>query len=266
MPGQEEQKIMPSGAPLPQGSDQDDGNAGNKSDKKEGGGDGELLLGKYKSTEELVKAHEELQKKLGEQGSELGAAKKQMEFLMKQVESVSNTKEKGGKDKKDDPAPPDFNAQLAEIYQKMDKGELSVEEALQQSNAITAQMAEQAAFTRATEMFNRSLQERDSAEVRKRFLQQYPDFEELQQTGVFEEMKAKNPLHDDVSAYFELKAIQAFEQGKAFKQSLEEGAKQTDKVLNKPGSQIRDVKPKKTSDPGELKARMLARISPGAGG
>lgn len=217
----------------------------------------------YGSPEELAKAYTSLEKKLGSQGSEVGELRKQNQLLMRQMEQALD-KQKATETQQQAPKT-DYEALMADIKTKVDSGDLSIEEALFQSNQITAQMAEERALSKAEQFMSQQLQQRDAQSIQKDFLKENPDFLELQQSGALEQVKASNPLHDDLSAYYALQAQQAYERGKMEQAALKEGAARTDKVLTKPGSTIRQENKKRPSNPSEMKKAMLAALQSAGG-
>lgn len=83
-----------------------------KEEKKE-----ELILGKFKTPDEVVKSYPELEKKLGEQGQEIGKLRKQEELRRQQLSQVFELDTEGNiiGTKKTPPPPttPDQEAQLS---------------------------------------------------------------------------------------------------------------------------------------------------------
>ncbi len=200
-----------------------------------------LYLGKFKTPEDMANSYSELESKYGEQGSKLKDTERENIVLSTKLEQTQI---------QPDPEPdnqPDFDAQLTEIERLIDEGELSVGEGMRRSAAISAEMSKM-----ETANSIQMQQEQNIIETsRNAFLDQNPDFAELQKSGVLEEAKGRLPgFHDDVSAYYEYKAGQtalATEQavaaakeegiklGKAEYAKIAEGAEDTQKVLQTPG-------------------------------
>ena len=207
-----------------------------------------VYAGKFKSPEELEASYSELQKKLGEQGNRLGETEKERSMLLSHLEQMkaqapAEQQEEG----------PDLNAQLAAIAEQVESGDLSIGEGMMQSAAISAQIAQ----AKTTEGIQQQQQQAVSANSQKTFAETYPDFFDMQKSGALEEIKSQRPgFHDDVSAYFEKKAMdtqaataaaieaakaEAFEAGKAEMAKLAGGDKNTSKVLATPGNNGQNI-------------------------
>jgi len=101
----------------------------------------------------------------------------------------------------------DHEGKLATIYQQLNDGDISVEDAMQQSNALTAEATSKKAVEQAEKNIQTILQERDAREVQDKFLKDHPDFVQLKDSGAFESIKQEaGGMHDDFSAYFAYKA------------------------------------------------------------
>lgn len=218
----------------------------------------EPILGKFKSPDELATAYTELEKKLGEQGSELGSLKQMNSMMLKQMESRQAQDRTPATEAEKDTF--DYDTGMAEIAKGVQDGDLSIEEALAQTANLTAEKATRNALSQYEQMTAKQQQEAAKA----KFLDDHPDFIELQQTGKLEQVKKTLPgMHDDFSAYFAFQADKALADAQA-KQELEKiarGDERTDKVLNKPGAKAKDIgKPKGKLSPAELKRHTLARL------
>jgi len=220
----------------------------------------ELIAGKFKSQDDLVNAYSHLEKKLGEQSSEVGDLRKQTQILTEQL-SKSAPQEKAR------PEPTtDYEKELSTIYKALEDGDFSVEEALQKSNALTAQMVEAGTLSKAEARMQEILQSRDAQTVQGQFHKENPDFKELQQNGKLEEIKQTNPMHDDFSAYYAYKANIAKEEGRIQAQQLAAEETKTSKVLSKPGEMIRRKnKSNKPPTETELRESMLSALKKARG-
>ena len=88
---------------------------GNKAPEDEGNAKEELILGKYKTTEDLAKAHESLQKRLGDMRNELGNLRKQAAQPQEQEgQQQQQSSDSGWDDKQWD----DFDKHMSEQYSK----------------------------------------------------------------------------------------------------------------------------------------------------
>lgn len=239
-----EQKVMPSGSALPKKED----NAG----KDEGDKGGDKLLGKFDTPEDLAKGYTELETLLNKQGTEVGDLRKQNAELSAKKEPV---KEKGGEDTKS------YSDREKEILENIDKGDVE----------LAAGMAELMSLTR--EETTKEMETKFSAHDDKRaaqdlyddFVEDNPLFSELKTAGKLAEVMKTNPMHDEFSAYFavkaELDAASSFEKGQEEALKISKGADGTRRVLGDTGSQNRDAPvPKKGMSQSEQAGGMLAAI------
>lgn len=222
---------------------------GNDQDNNKGGEDWE---NRYKN----------LEKKLGEQGNEMGQLKQQNQQLMEQLEGMkAGDQGKGAGDQQ----APDYEAKMNDIYKQLDTGDISVEEAMRQSNALTNEMASKNAESKASEKVQQALEEKEQEAQLNKFFEQHPDFQQLKESGQLENVKAQMPgFHDDFSAYFAYKAQtaadEAYNRGKQEMEQLSQGDANTDKVLQGPGSAIRNQNPEPLTDEGDIKQSMMQRL------
>ena len=106
----------------------------------------------------------------------------------------------------------DHQNELNEVYRELEDGDISVEEAMQRSNVLTAELAAQKGAKEATEKMGEIFQEREAKEIQDKFLKDNPDFAELRDSGKLEPIKEElGGMHDDFSAYFAFRAGQAGE-------------------------------------------------------
>ena len=231
----EEGKTLPAGAPLPPEKETEVKDETPKTVKV---GDKE-----YESPEALATAYQNLEGKLGEQGNELGTERAAKNAALQEIEGLKADAEA----KVGEPPPEgDYEAQLSEIYKQLNDGDLSVEDAMQRSNTLTAEMAAKKAVDEATQSFETTLQDRDAKEIQDQFLKDHPDFAELRDGGKLEPIKQESSMHDDFSAYFALKATTAKEEGKEEAAKLAAGDEGTKAVLTKPGESIQQENIPKT--------------------
>jgi len=217
----------------------------------------------YESPEALAKAYGELEGKLGEQGSELGTLRAANKTLTEGIEAERQAKEAAKEE-----GATDYESQLKEIYTQVNAGDITVEDAMQQSNALTAEAAASRAVEVATERFETTLQDRDAKAIQDQFLKDNPDFEEIRNSGKLEPFKkASGGMHDDFSAYFAFKATTAHEAGKKEAAKLAAGDEKTKTVLTKPGESIQQTnKPKTPLSETETEESMLAALKQPPGG
>ena len=251
-PKKEEGKTLPAGAPIPpeEGTEvvketPTTVKVGNK---------------EYPSWEAVGEAYVDLESKLGEQGNELGTERAAKNAALQEIEGLKVAQAAKAEES---PAGSDYEAQLADIYKQLDAGDLSVEEAMQRSNTLTAEMASQKAIQEATQSFENTLQERDSKAIEDDFLKAHPDFIELRDGGKLAPIKAESPMHDDFSAYYAFKEAMAFEKGKEEAAKLAAGDEGTKTVLTKAGESIQKENiPKTPLSDAEAEDSMLKAMTP----
>jgi hypothetical protein len=222
----------------------------------------QLLLGKFKSPDELAKAYSELEQRFGKQSGEVGELRRQQQILFGQLEGGKG--QQGGQAKATAPAQPDFDAQLADIQAKVDEGEISIAEALKLSSEVSANKA----AILATQQMQQYQQQQQAQQVQTQWLEQNPDYTQFVGSPEHAAIMKANPLHDDFSAYYAWKAeqaaAQAYEKGKAEVQSLAQGAEAGRKVLAGQGATIRQNNPAQVPawkyDPESTKAKMMATL------
>jgi len=217
----------------------------------------------YPSWDAVGEAYVDLEGKLGEQGTELGDLRSANKVLTEQMESAQQAAEE--KAKAGEPPTTDYESKLAAIYTQLNNGDMSVEDAMQQSNALTAEATASRAVEQATQKFETTLQERDAESIQKDFLKNNPDFAELRDSGKLESIKQEaGGMHDDFSAYYAYKAAQEYERGKAEALKLAQGDEDTQTVLTKPGDTIKEKnKPKTPLSESETEASMLKAMEGG---
>ena len=260
-------------------------NASDKNDKK-GGGDKETpFLGSWKSKEDAEKGLKNLQDKLTSQGDELGGLRKQTQTLTETMKSIQDGQGGKGKDKGGDKGAtkPDINGKLAEVldeYGQVDfygdeKAGQKGGELMKQAISLTAQMVKEDTLKETDSTVRNILKEKDMDMVRSKFLDENPDFTELQGNGAFQAFKSKNPLHDDFSAYHAYRADLTMQENEALTAKMEElqkvanlagGDAGTSKVFTKPGGGMRESGKQKPKNLSELKASALEAVRNAKGG
>ena len=218
----------------------------------------EPILGKFKTTEDLATAYTELEKKIGEQGNELGSVKQMNTMLMDQAQAREAQGQTPATEAEKDDF--DFETQLSELSQAVENGDISYDQGLVQAANLAAENATRNAVSKYEEM---SAQDRLQTS-QQQFLDDNPDFTELQRTGQLEAVKNTLPgMHDDFSAYYALKANQAAQaaQEAATTKQIAQGDENTDKVLQKPGAKAKNIgKPTKRLSTAELREKTLADL------
>lgn len=218
----------------------------------------DLILGKFKSPDELATSYQELEKRIGEQGNELGSIKQMNSLLLNKLEQRdARDKTPATEAEKDDF---DYNARMSELVNGVEAGDIPYDQALAKAADLAAETATRNALSKYQEMTAK--QQREAAQ--QRFLDEHPDFIELMNSGKLDPVKKSLPgIHDDFSAYFAYQAQQATAAAEEQKRidKIAQGAERTDKVLQKPGAKAKDIgRPNKKMTASELKAHTLQRL------
>lgn len=224
----------------------------------------------YGSVDDLGKAYTSLQTKLGEQGKSMGELKGQNKLLSDQLAAMQQQFQQTQQQSQQAQAPQaDFESQMADIYQQIDNGDMSVEEGLRASTDLTARMvteraqdATQRAVAKAQEQFQATLQERDGQQKFEAWSKENPDFMKMRESGVLQQAIQQNPmLGDEITAYYAVQAQQASAQAQEASAKIADGAQNTGTVLNKPGSSITNTNPLKgPRSETEKREAMLAAV------
>lgn len=257
-------------------SRQDGGNEQEEQQTQEGQPQEQLILGKFKSADDLATAYQALEKDHGRLGTEVGSLRtqadvqtKQTELLLNQLQQLSRAQQAQGPG-----AEPDFDAALAALTEKVEAGDIDIATALKQTALLTAQQAAGIADQKVRQV----AAEREAKAIQSNFVKANPDFLELRKSGQLEALKAENPMHDDFSAYFAYKQRQtlsdvdakvkaAMEAGRQEGAKLAAGAEAAGRVLGKTGASPRQqtgaTQPK---NDGEMTAGMLGILQGMRGG
>lgn len=237
---------VPLDQPIDQGKAVDQGKTGNDTEKP--------ILGKFKTADEVVPAYEAVEKEKGRLADEIGGLRKQNEMLLNLVSHQS----KGGGSReptKQEPAP-DFDKLLSETTNAVESGEMSIGEGLKKVADLSAKQTASIAKQTFLELDN----ERNAKTFLDQFQKDNPDYAQAVQSGELEAIRAQNPMHDNLSAFYEWKAVKArteaeqavkdaFEKGKKETADLASGADATKRVLGKSGSEARATNQNTTYTP-----------------
>lgn len=153
--------------------------------------------------------------------------------------------------------------QLLEVQRRVREGELSWEDGLVQASELSAQIG----ASQAQKWFQQELGNRDAKANANRFLEKHPDFLELQDSGVLDEVMNKESgiIQDQIAAYYAYKAQMGEEVGynraKEELNKLSESEQKTKTVLKKPGSAIRQTNTKPLKSQYDIKTSMLDALS-----
>jgi len=220
--------------------------------------------GKYKSAGDLDKGYGELQTRFDTQGGEIGELRAQNKELTGQLLNQGKQAEKAVAQAEDAPPPTDYEKMQRGIAQRVDDGEIDVGVALQESNALTAQMVQEnaqvqidEAMEQAQGQFQQTLQERDNQATYDKFNEQNPEFAQMQADGTLAKIRAENPMHDDFSAFFQAKAGVAHAAGMAELAKITAGSSNAGQVSADPGTAMQTPQKKPVGE-AAIKASMMA--------
>lgn len=217
----------------------------------------EKLLGKFNSPEEMATSYKELEDTLGRQGSELGSLRKQMEAMNEDRAIVeAETGEQM----------PDFAEMKSVIETKVEEGEITVSEGMSQMAEITQQQT----AAQMEEKFVAYDEKRSAEGQYEKFINENPEFLEMEESGALNDVMRQNPMHDKFSAFYAVKAKAesdaAYERGKEEALKIAKGADRTRSVLSKPGSNSRDItKPQKGMNDSEKVSGMMSALAAARG-
>jgi len=220
--------------------------------------------GKYKSAGDLDKGYGELSSKYDAQGGEIGELRAQNKELTGQLVNQGKEADKAVAQAADAPPSTDYEKMQRDIAQRVDAGEIDVGAALQESNALTAQMVQEnaqvqidGAMEKAQGQFQKTLQDRDNQATYDKFNEQNPEFTQMQQDGTLEKIRAENPMHDDFSAFFQAKANAAHAAGMAEQAKITAGSENAGQVSADPGTAMQTPQKKPVGE-AAVKASMMA--------
>lgn len=212
----------------------------------------------FASVDDLVAAHTNLETKLGEMGKESGDLKTQLAQAQGKIDLLKEGdkgKAKGGEGE----LTTDFEAQIADveakkaaIQEKINAGDMALEEGMTQIDSLNDQkiglavkQVESTTIEQANKALKDALAKRDANANEKEFLKENPRFLELKESGALDaKMKEEGPIvHDELSAYYAVLADEEAAKAKELEEklTLKEGAGVTDDVLTGDGSGVRSI-------------------------
>lgn len=221
------------------------------------------------------KRYEELSKKFGEHSNVVGELRKQNQAMSQQMADIQQQAATREKEARNMEPPTDYEKMLTDIADKLDQGQISERDALVQSNKITREWTKAEGAQEREQLLNQArsevqniLSQKDSDQVVSKFHEKNPDFQELQSQGAFDQLKAEDPLLDDLSAFWKYKATTAaqektaaFEAGKQDALRIKGGSDKAGKVLADPGTSMQtQQKSNRPASEAEIKASMLAKF------
>jgi len=105
---------------------------------------------------------------------------------------------------------------LNEVYEKLTDGDISIASALKQSNALNSEIIKRDSVDMVSRQTQQVFTHMDTITAQEQWHKDYPDYQEFVESGQAKDYMAKNPiLIDETIAYFQYKADQGFEEGKA---------------------------------------------------
>ena len=228
MPGTKDdgtKKVAPIDAPNnPTDPEKDKGTPADK------GGEDKLIFGRYKTDEDAAKGFKELEGKLGTQGHELRTLRDQVAASQK---AAKPTEDKAAAKTADS----DYQTQLDDIYAKLESGDISVADAIKQSNALTAETTMAIATNAAGKRTEELLLDKDADAAEKQWHNDYPDYDEVVKSGALQPYIQKSPmLIDETVAYFQYKSDQKYEEGRSKAEEEFKNSAIADSVVKGPGS------------------------------
>lgn len=173
------------------------------------------------------------------------------------------------------PPPTDYEKMLSDIAKKFDDGDITPEQALIESNKITrewskaeAEVEKQSLLQQARQEVQALLSEKDAQQIVSKFHEANPDFKAMQEAGQLEQLKAEDPLLDDLAAYWKAQALKGqemasakFEEGKREALRVAAGSEKAGKVLSDPGKSMQTTqKPRGPIGEQDIKASMLSAL------
>ncbi len=132
----------------------------------------------------------------------------QLQEMQKQLELLAKPESKA-------PDADPYEARQKELQAKLDEGDIGMSEWATENQKIMNERTE-AAIQQA---LSRQKHESEVNQIQQKFLQENADFIDLRDSGELQAMIDKNPVHDNLSAYFALKSEEAV--AKAIKETEE---------------------------------------------
>jgi len=200
----------------------------------------------------------ESQSMIGKQGNTMGALKSEIAALRAEIAEARKQ-----------PEGPGDEQVLADLYKKMDTGEIDIATGMQQALQINSKLT----AAQVMRQFQADQQRNKTAEVQGNFLKENPDFHEVVNSGTLQSYLDADPLSDEYTAYKMYKADQKIAELEKATQAkiaaakeegakLAKGAEAAGKVLGKQGAtptpQSRPQGPWKNSN--DATEAMLAKL------
>jgi len=219
----------------------------NEQPEGESGAEEQKFAGRFNSVEELERGYEQLNSQQGKAGNELGTLQTQIAEQNRQMsEMIANQNQQAQQAQQQQPVR-DLESERMTIGSQMDNGDISIPEGLAQLRKIDALENQDAMSGQIQEMqanFTQELEARDQDAQATRFHEQNPEFAQMQQQGVFEQIKANNEfINDDFQAFLAHKSEQEYIRGKDEAATEIKGSAPAGDVASNAGSQMRTEQP-----------------------
>lgn len=227
-----------------------------------GTGDGKIL-GKFETPDDLATAYTNLEKEFGQKRDEVGQLRQQNEELTAAQQAAA--------DKANAQPDVDFDAASADIQKKIEDGDLSLTDGMNQLMKITHDRTLNETEAKIADYDK----EKSAQEMYDGFLKDNPLYTELDEAGELDAAIQANPMHDKFSAYYAIKAERdakaAADAAREETLKLANGAAGSQVLLDGNGQGARDfVQPRKDLSPSEKltgmqQALARARSAPNGG-
>lgn len=169
---------------------------------------------------------------IGRQSKDVGQLRKELDQLRAELAESKKA-----------PAGPSEDQMLADLYQKMDSGEIKIEDGMRQVIQLNSKLT----AAQVMQQFQQEQQRNKTAEIQGNFLSKNPDFTEAVESGALQQYLDEDPLADEYAAYWKYKADQRVAEKEKEAQAkiaaakeegakLAKGAEAAGKVLGKQGS------------------------------
>lgn len=178
----------------------------------------------------IVKLESRLRQKesmIGKQGNEIGALRKELEGLRAQIT----------------PKGPSEQDMLADLYRKMDSGEIDIANGMQQALQLNSNLTAKQVMSQ----FQEQQRQQKIMDVQQKFIEKNPDYQEVLESGALDKYLSEDPLADEYTAFKMYKADQRLAESEKAAQAkiaaakeegakLAKGAEAAGKVLGKQGA------------------------------
>lgn len=213
--------------------------------------------------------YKNLERKMSEQGAEVGQLRQMATQLQEQnqalQEQAQNVQQQAQIATSADPA---FEAKLASIQGNVDEGEISIAQGMAQMTTLARDQGRVEAAQQVDQAWQAKAKADSQAKIAGDFRSSNSDFDAVVQSGVLDAIKASDPIHDNVSAYYVFKAAeqakageeaatQAYQKGLADQLKLDAGKNVAATTLAGPGTNAQQTTPKTPMNENDVESSML---------